>query len=734
MRTFPTNFVAEKNRKTGAAPLWILKCPFASGAVYLSDVAFDVAGWNGGVTAAPWVRDWGRIDEDIAEDMALTKVSDFLVTVLIDPAASPNMETILNNALNSVETTDIELYLWFRGLNAATDPPQKIWSGNIVDYRFPDELTCELDLVDQGIRLDRYVGTLLDTDFYPRMDPEDVGRTANIIMGDCDNVPCHCILAGGAAALTSDITASSPGNGGILYVDDSTQFPASGTFYVQVGDEIIACTGGGGTNYLRCSSSGARGAQSTSAAAHSAGDPVVEIPSAYAYLVADNDRTIADNGVVTVDNVRVDGVPVTDGVTILTSGGVYANNKTVVTLTHGPVDPNPESLSPRGTTISSAADPSYAIDGSTATACTMTALNQYLQVEYPASPNKGTVVTQQIDVLLNVPSTMTLAVSTGWSPATVTNTGGTVTRAFTKTGGVRSDPIRFTVSSFTSGTASIYDVGNKHITAYRIHSGGSSAAKIRVGRTVTVHAVTASPATAHAPDKIIGRFLNAYGGIAPGNFTTDGTYEFSTKGYKLAVLINEYRSLRYWLALIAFQSRSYFRFASGKACLVYRPDAVASDKTLAAGMIRMGSGFRTTLKTERSPLDEVVNRINLRYNRDWSKSGDDAYRGISRGSDPASITRYGEKQKAGLFVFDFVRQKSMAEDLRDFYLARYRDRKRLFSMEVFMDNAELEFADAVCLEPAGNTLCEVAKVNIRPRQREAHEKRHDTPLSEGVLR
>ena len=96
----------------------------------------------------------------------------------------------------------------------------------------------------------------------------------------------------------------------------------------------------------------------------------------------------------------------------------------------------------------------------------------------------------------------------------------------------------------------------------------------------------------------------------------------------------------------------------------------------------------------------------------WSKSGDDAYRGISKGSDPVSIARYGEKQKADLFIFDFIKLKSMADDLRDFYLARYKNRKRIFTTEVFLDNGELEFADAICLEPAGNTLCEVAKVNI----------------------
>ena len=496
-------------------------------------------------------------------------------------------------------------------------------------------------------------------------------------------------------------------------MNDGSRFPASGTFRVKVGDEIMLCRGANDT-YINLATSGARGADSTSPAAHSADDLVVEHPTAYAYLVADNDRTIADNGVVTVDNVRVDGIPITDGVTVLTSGGTYANNKTVVTFTHGPVDVNPESLSPRGTTISSAADPAYAIDGSTATSCNMTALNQYLQVEYPSSPNKGEVVSQQIDVYLNVPATMTLTVATGWTPATVTNTGGTVTRAFTKKGGLRSDPIRFTVSSFSSGTANIYEVGAKNVTAYRVNSGGSTAAKVNVGNLVTVHAVTALPGTAHAPDKVMSRFLTSYAGWSSANFITDAAALFTAKGYKLAVLINEYRKLREWLALMAFQCRCYFRFANGKAYLLYRPDALAPDKTLTDSMIRMAGDFKTTLKTERSPLEEVINKINLKYGRDWGKSGKDAYTGIVKTQDPLSIAKYGEKERADLFALDFVKLRAMAIDLRDFYLARYKDRKRIFTMEVFLDNMELEFGDGVTLTPKGNTLTEVAKVNITP--------------------
>lgn len=132
-------------------------------------------------------------------------------------------------------------------------------------------------------------------------------------------------------------------------------------------------------------------------------------------------------------------------------------------------------------------------------------------------------------------------------------------------------------------------------------------------------------------------------------------------------------------------------------------------------MIAMNDDNTTTLILRRSPLDEVINIVHLYYNRDWSRSaGREAYQAITRTENAASITAYGEKERPDTFLFDFVTDAAMAVDLRDFYLARYKDRKKVVNLTAFLDNFELEFADAVILASTGNLLCEVRKVGITP--------------------
>ena len=131
-------------------------------------------------------------------------------------------------------------------------------------------------------------------------------------------------------------------------------------------------------------------------------------------------------------------------------------------------------------------------------------------------------------------------------------------------------------------------------------------------------------------------------------------------------------------------------------------------------MIRMNEDAKLAMKIYRSPIYEVINKINLHYDRDWTQSGEGAYRALSKSSNSESITKYGEKEKPDLFYFDFVRLQSMADDLHDFYINRYKDRKKVVEMEVFLDNSELEFTDGVEIGALNNLACEVQKVNICP--------------------
>ena len=120
-------------------------------------------------------------------------------------------------------------------------------------------------------------------------------------------------------------------------------------------------------------------------------------------------------------------------------------------------------------------------------------------------------------------------------------------------------------------------------------------------------------------------------------------------------------------------------------------------KTITSNMIRMQEDFKTTVIVTRSPLEQVINKLSIHYDRNWTQNGDNAYKAISKAEDTASITAYGEKEKPELFFFDFVNLSAMANDVRDFYLARYKNPKKIIEMEVFLDNSELEFADAITI-------------------------------------
>ncbi len=128
MKTFSTAFNTAKNNKTESSPVWILKCPFVAGTVYLSDRVFSYTG----ITIKPWIRSWGTIDEDINSEIGMPQVSDFSVEIIIDPDEATDIHDLLWS--ETVETLDCELYLWFEGLTVATDPMVLMWTGNIIDF------------------------------------------------------------------------------------------------------------------------------------------------------------------------------------------------------------------------------------------------------------------------------------------------------------------------------------------------------------------------------------------------------------------------------------------------------------------------------------------------------------------------------------------------------------------------------------------------------------------------
>lgn len=752
MKTFPTAFTTEKNKKTGAAPVWILKCTFPStGTIYLSDQEFNVASWNGGITTLPLVAAWGQIDEDIGGDMAFSRVSDFSLEAINNPNASPNLSAILWTAANNVEVTDCELFLWFRGLDASTDPPQKIWTGNIIDWEEIDELRIRLQMADQSQKIDKYVGGKITLAAYPSADPDDVGKVRNIGYGALREVPCRALKAGAVDTLRDDLTAAATS----FYVSaaSNVDFP-TGTVVVQIDSEQISGTYSQTTKqFTACT----RGYGGTTAAGHTKGASVAQVLTEYIYEIFSHPAR-------SITTIRVDGVKQTSGFTAYT--GKTGDELTgyagaaVVKFTALPVVKKQVNLSvSEGSHSHPAAanniinwdfdaaagagstNPAYCIDGNLETYAgiweapiTLTKIRaesyngipKKIYIAMKAYPQSGSAITftfagKSITVYHDLPAPET--VNSGWQ--TLGTAYDTWTELNAATGSLSVD---------NSGSYNyIYEVWVQIEYEPTVSAGpatgvalsGNSTAETVIGSLVTAdaegHQDDASgtyTGTANAlierPDHVVKHFLYTYAGWATANFYTDAATPFGTAGYKFALLINEYKTLKEWLAAMAFQSRCYFRFYAGQAQLLYRSDSLISDKTITAAMTRMQEDHKTTLRMSRSRLDEVINKIGLHYDRDWTKTGEDAYKQLTATSDAASIAKYGEKERPELFMFDFVTLAAMAANLRDFYLARYKDRKKVVEMELFLDNSELEFADGVTIAAKSNLLCEAQKVNFYP--------------------
>lgn len=813
MLSLTTLFEAEKNKKTGAKPVWILKIPFVSGTLYLSDRAVTITGWaTPAIVTLPWIASWGSIDEDISSQLSMPMVSDFSVSIIIDPDAATDIHDLLWT--EKVETIDCNLYLWFEGLNAVIDPPILKWVGNIIDFEKMNELVYQVSLVDQGVKLDNYPGRVLSLVDYPRAALDDVGYQMTILYGDVVKVPALRLDVAKRTALAENITDSDmafdlvDGTGliedvsviaieneeilitGITgntittcargynntgsFVDMSVGTGAWRAMTADLNGNVFACmngnyvmkqTGGVG-NFVAISNAdnwlslcaapngsiyagtnagsiwkqtGGVGAFNDLAQAnliwHGMAAGVTTNVYACAYGIDIYMQTAGAGNFVALSQGALNWT----GMTVTPNGNVYACscNSGVggqIYMQTGGVGAFVSLAQVEANWYGIAATPNgdvfacrigVGIYKQTAGVGDFVSLNQTIRLWYDmaAAPNgvvyscvdagnlykwagvthtKDTLVVEAVDSVYLFADQSVKSIDTIYGQemdsVVLANKILDITSLCDRYPG----PPGAELAGYEGMAVVVCPYAN-YVTGERLLITGKG---YQDGGAVLIE----------RPDLIIEHFLYTYAGWATSNFEhADAATSLIADGYTFSVVIQERKTLREWLEYMALQCRCWFRFASGKAYLLYRPDTIVSDKTITGSMIAMNEDNTTTLTLRRSPLDEVINIVHLYYNRDWSRSaGREAYQAITRTENAASITAYGEKERADTFLFDFVTNAAMAVDLRDFYLARYKDRKKVVNLTAFLDNFELEFADGVTLASVGNILCEVRKVGITP--------------------
>ena len=270
MRAFPADFTAKKNLLTGAAPVWIYRLTAGGVDYYLSDNAFAVAPW--GITTRKWVQSWGQLQEGISGTLDEYRISDFKFNVLVDPEASPNMETLAINY--ALEAAPGSLYLWFHG---CTDPPQEKFRGFLKELSIPDETLVQLAIQDESLRLERaMIGTKVTLQDYPSADPDDVGKVIPIPFGSLLKFPALAINAGIQTSIPNAVSALSAS----LIVSDATGLSTGKV--IQVDDEQMTVTAVSGSTVTVT-----RGVNGTIPDVHQRGAVVWEQKTEFTYIASD---------------------------------------------------------------------------------------------------------------------------------------------------------------------------------------------------------------------------------------------------------------------------------------------------------------------------------------------------------------------------------------------------------------------------------------------------------------
>jgi|GEM_PF-6779218 len=781
MRSFSAGFTAEKNKKTGATPVWMLQCTLGDATVYLSDIPVTVPWWPNeflSTVTKPWIASWGRINMGIGAGLDDAQVSDFSVSCIIDRADQNNIENLLGSCVP--EKHLCALWLWYNGLDALSAPPQVIWTGYITDYEFESETIIKISMEDASIRCRNYVGTKITRADYPDADPDDVGRVKPIVYGSVKRLACPALKAGAMTLLQSNMDVGQDW----LRLGDPGQFRAGMEIVVDAEHMLITVMEGYGSTYCEVT----RGYNDTLAAEHAKGATVWEFLTQYIYLVADHPVKSIDRVWVRVNGLDVDITSLGSLVSRYTGqagsqlGGWGA--RAVVALSGyltveqamniGIIDAEwtADYMSIRAAISISQGNHGHGL--STASAVNDQAASLPPKVNVPTNPQfpwavgnitfpaNSSLTTANFEIhydydvyfLPNTSFPCSLTVTIGGVVLPSYNpTGNTITvtapandpvevaihlegaspqaawGGITITSAKRTGYLSATEQAPASGVTHNYDnnmQGDVYMASPSVITGNSSANTI-VGDEVLADVqghmdtpsgtYTGTPgALIERPDHVIKHFTSVYAGSAAG--MGDAGPEMAASGYKFAGAIREYKTAWQWLQDMARQCRCRLKMRIDRPHLTWcHETAPASQRTITADMVRMNSGGRLAWRRYRTRLSDLINTVNLHYDRDWSTydSGDTACKGVISFTDASSVADHGASERPDLFRFEFVADFNMAGNNALFYRSRYKGRHWVHEFTVFLDNCDLEAGDTVTLAFApGSPVCEVISLGFQP--------------------
>jgi hypothetical protein len=187
---------------------------------------------------------------------------------------------------------------------------------------------------------------------------------------------------------------------------------------------------------------------------------------------------------------------------------------------------------------------------------------------------------------------------------------------------------------------------------------------------------------------------------------------FAGKGYLLAgVITNKVTARELWNQW-GKEWRSFFFWDLGLAKILFRSlnlvdTSTIPDKVILDNMVMLDSQNQIRFNAIRNPIADVINKIDLRYRKDWSGDG---FKSVESGNDVESINHFGQKELPSDYEFNWIRLQALAVDLVLFYLQEQSFPRDVYEIELLLDNMEIQRGDILQVNPPAHELNNVKVV------------------------
>jgi hypothetical protein len=574
-----------------------------------------------------------------------------------------------------------------------------------------------------------------DVDTFSDADPDDVGKMFPYVWGSARRVPFLAVKAGAVSPLVAYISSSAT----TLYISDTTGFPSSGT--VQIGTEQMTYSG---LNTSTGAMTGlSRGANSTDAAEHSAGDYVGVVLTEFIYCIGHAVKAInavyigdkmVDSGDYTAYTgqtgdqlagygtracIKFTAVPwIEKQYTISVSDDLDIDDDKEIT-----VDGSTRDLIPNG-------GQANCRDGNSDTYYTVTQGSWQDIATFPTT-DYGEIsrafvhliaefngASGELDIQVDGDTIGSITTANGgnkqeyrfeWDDVGVADWGVTIKAqcdTVGETGKIYEIWWSFEYAPSTTTTGAVTLTGGV--------TGGNSVADTVVGGIVSSDVegyqddgsgtITGTPAALierpdHVLEHILTVALGLSGVIDSTSYTAAGT-DYDTSSYALGVAVLQQPDVMDLINRIAHQARSIEFWSAGTHHLI-PIDLESSDKTIAAQELDINqTKLSYTLRAD------VRNDFSGRYSRDWSGHSDNetADRAMVTDSDSTSDTAYGTRTSEQQ-AYPYVTTSAQAQDVLTQTMYRLRQPRRKIQVTGGFGLTALEIGDVVDFDfTAGDEL------------------------------